>query len=365
MGAGSEVKDRMKAKMQMIIAVCMLCLVLVSCSSQKESLDSSDLAATTEEIVQTSKEEDTKEQLKEEKEYQAMLYIENDTYYEMTLKKGASVQTLSRNGYQFEGYYTDTDVAYVGADGEVLRGYYGVEQLKLYPKFLPLNYTITFFQNGREVGIPKLTCSYDKNLREVLPFGELLGEECIIGFQDRAGTVVIDADTEEFYLKDMQHLLDMEKREVDLEIKKTFTSFQDNRMDTYEVTDSGFFRQKLHIKGNAYDRFFMEEVDLQALKSLGYQSAKIELSCLIQEVSDGNQYIRVYAQKASSRNDEFLFESGKIEDMGQEEKLYTMEATVPIEKLENRELYVYYNAGGFGNDDWVSHGMTISVSFIK
>ena len=110
----------------------------------------------------------------------------------------------------------------------------------------------------------------------------------------------------------------------------------------------------------------MEEVDIQALKSLGYQSAKIELSCLIQEVDTGDQYIRVYAQKASSRNDEFLMESGKIEDMEQaEEKLYTMEAVIPIEKLESRELYVYYNAGGFGNDDWVSRGMTISVVFTK
>lgn len=356
----------MKVKMRMIISICLLCFV--SCSSQKETPVVTTTSITEEEsgikdggVIGTL--EDSGQ---EGKEYIATLYMDEETYYEITLKKGATVQTLNREGYQFQGYYTDTDVCYVGADGKVVREYYGVDLLRLYPKFLSLDFTITFFQNGREIGIPKLTCKYDKNLMEVLPFGELLGAECIVGFQDESKTVEIDSGQKEFYLKDIKHRLDMEQREVTLEIVKTFTSFQDNRMDTYEVSDSGFFRQKLHIKGNAYDRFIMEEVDIQALKNLGYQNVEIELSCLIQEVDTGDQYIRVYTKKASNRNDVFIMESGKITDMEQEEeKLYTMKATIPIEKLESNELYVYYNAGGFGNDDWVSRGMTISVLFTK
>lgn len=368
-----EEEDTMKEKMRMII-VCLLCflclLCLISCSSQKETP-----ITTTGLVTEGDEREEAENKVitgtletgeQEAKEYIATLYIDEEIYYEITLKKGSTVQTLNREGYQFEGYYTDTDVAYVGADGKVVREYYGVEQLKLYPKFLPLDFTITFFQNGRETGIPKLTCSYDKNLMEVLPFGELLGTECVIGFRDASETVAINSGEKECYLKDIRHLLDMEKRELSLEIVKTATSFQDNRMDTYEVSDSGFFRQKLHVKGTAYDYFFMEEVDIQALENLGYQNVEIELSCLIQEVDTGDQYIRVYTEKASSKKDAFLMESGRIEDMEQEEeKLYTMKATVPIEKLESRELYIYYDAGGFGNDDWVSRGMTISAVFIK
>lgn len=364
----------MKAKMRMIIsvgkimAVCLL--FLVSCSSQKET-SAVITAVTTEDGERTDTEDGIEtgtmqENQEEGKEYQAILHVDDEIYYEITLKKGRTIPTLNREGYQFEGYYTDTDVNYVEADGTVTRTYHGAERLDLYPRFLPLNYTITFFQNGRETGISKLTCGYDKNLMEVLPFGELLGEECVIGFQDESGTMRIDVSRETFYLKDIKHLLDTEKQEVRLEIRKTFTSFQDSRLDTYEVSDSGFFRQKLHAKGTAYDRFFLEEVEIKALESLGYQNAEIELSCLIQEVDTGDQYIRVYSQKTSDKKAEFIMESGKIEDMEQEEeKLYTMKATVPIEKLESRELYVYYNAGGFGKDDWVSRGMTISVVFTK
>lgn len=347
----------------MIIVLCLLCFV--SCSSQKKVP-----VLTTASITEIEEQTETKNEIeletKEEQEYTATLYVDEETFYNITLKKGSVIQTLNRAGYQFEGYYTDTDVAYVGADGEVIRTYYGVEELQLYPKFLPLEFTISFFQNGRETGIPKLTCSYDKNLIEVLPFGELLGAECITGFQDTSKTVIIDSGQKECYLKEIKHLLDMEKRELVLEIVKTAISFQDSRMDTYEVSDKGFFRQKLHVKGNAYDRFFMEEVDIQALQNLGYQNAEIELSCLIQEVDTGDQYIRVYTEKASSKKEEFIMESGKITDMEQEEeKLYTMKATIPIEKLASRELYIYYDAGGFGKDDWVSRGLTISVVFIK
>ncbi len=351
----------MKGKVRMIIVLCLLCLV--SCSSQKEVS-----VITTASVIEKEGQTESSAELEAagEEEYTAVLYLDDETYYEVILKKGSVIQVLNKEGYQFEGYYTDTDVAYVGADGKVIRTYYGVEPLQLYPKFLPLDFTISFFQGGRETGISKLVCSYDKNLMEVLPFGEILGSECVVGFQDASGAVVIDSGREECYLKEIKHLADMEKRELTLEIVKTAISFQDSRMDTYEVSDKGFFRQKLHVKGKAYDRFFMEEVDIQALKNLGYQSAEIELSCLIQEVDTGDQYIRVYAEEASDKKAECIMESGKITDMEQEEeKRYTMTASVPIEKLESRELYIYYNAGGFGKDDWVSRGLTISVVFVK
>lgn len=360
----------MKARMQMIMAVCMLCLV--SCSTQEEipavatasTVEDGEISKSdTEDLGITKPEQDVSG---EGKEYTAILHANDEIYYEISLKKGAMVQTLSREGYQFDGYATDTDVSYVRADGTVTREYYGVEQLELYPKFLPLDYTIIFFQNGKEIGIPKQSCSFDKNLMEVLPFGEVLGEECVVGFRDVEKTIVIDQSRETFYLKDIKKLLDMEKREVTLEIVKSFTTFQDSRLDTYEVSDSGFFRQKLHVKGNAYDRFFMEEVDIEALERVGYRNAEIEISCLIQEIETGDQYIRVYTEKASGKKDEFIMESGKIEDMEQEEeKLYMMKETIPIEKLESRELYIYYNAGGFGKDDWVSRGVTVSVRFLK
>lgn len=350
----------MKAKMRMIIAVCVLSLV--SCSFPKEIP-----------FLTTVTEENEKEETKETSDisevgeaYTAILHIDDEIYYEISLKKGEKIPILSREGYQFEGYVTDTDVSYIKADGTVSRTYRGAEQLELYPKFLPLGYTITFLYNGKEVGIPKQICNYDQNLIEYLPFGEALGEECIIGFQDKDKRLLIDKSQETFYLKDMEQVLDTEKREVALELIKTMASFQDSRLDTYEVSDGGFFQQKLHVKGNAYDRFFMEGVDIEALKQVGYQNAEVEISCLIQEVDAGEQYIRLYAQAEPEDKGDYIMESGKIEDMLQEEeKLYTMKAVVPIERLESRELYVYYNAGGFGKDNWISRGMTISVQFRK
>lgn len=354
----------MKGKMLLLLSVLTLCLI--SCSSQEEvpSATSTSTAESVEKMEVGNDAETTEEIPEEGKEYTAILHLDEDIYYETALKKGTTVPVPGKEGYEFDGYYTKAEVNYVAKDGRVTREYHGVDELHLYPKFLPLDYDIQFLYNGREISIPNQTCTYEMNLMEVLPFGELLGDECVIGFQDESGTMIIDTKKEEYSLKDLKNIIDYENREIKLNIIKTPILFRDDRMDTYEISDKGFFHQRLHAKGNAYDKFSLEEIDIQALQKLNYKYAEITISCLIQEVDSGDQYIRVYAEETTDRKTESIMESGKIEDGKEEEETtYTMNAVVPIEKLESGELYIYYNAGGFGSDDWVSRGLTITVTF--
>jgi len=363
-------ENTMKVKLFKLLTLFALCMLITACNKQNETPTPS--VSTTENRQEfaannTTETEITGDIQESGEEYTAILYMEQEVYYTITLKKGRVIQTLNKEGYEFAGYYTEDDVNYVTKDGKVIREYHGVEELNLYPKFIPLDYDIRFFSNGKEIGIAKRTCSYDMNMVCILPFGEVLGDECVIGFQDETGNIIIDTNTDEIYLKDLQNILDKESREIKLEVIKTLTKYQESRLDTYEISDSGFFKQKLNIEGKAYDLCSLKDkVDVQALKKLHYNQVEIELICQIQEEDTGDQYIRLYPKKTTNKRDDYIMDSGKIENMTKEEDTqYTMKEIVPIEKLESGEIYIYYNAGGIWENNWISRAMTISLTFQK
>ena len=343
----------------------LIMLIFAACSSEEQ--DVVPTPKITAEADRNDEQKDAETQkTDEEKEYTAALYAnkEDNVYSEIILKAGTVIQYPKKAGYIFNGYYTDTGVCYVNQDGMVTRSYYGVELLELYPDFIPVEYTIVFYNHGKETGIAKRICNYDMNLIEVLPFGELLGDECIIGFQTADKANDISWKDQEIYIKDLKNIT--EEETVNLEIITTPIIFFGERTVTYEISDSGYFKQKLHAKGDSFDWFSMENINVEALEQLGFREAELEIRCLIEEVDEGDQYIRIYTKQTSEKSDEYLWDSGKIEDGEKgKENIYTMKSNVPIEMLKTQELYIYYDAGGFGGDDWVSRGMDITIRFKK
>lgn len=277
------------------------------------------------------------------------------------------MSVLSKEGYQFEGYYTEGDDNYVAKDGMVIREYNGADMLKLYPKFSPMEYQVKFYNNGEEVRILNRGCSYEMNLMDIMPLGEVLGEQCIVGFRDDNRKLVISTGMEELYLRDLQNVLDKETGELKLNLITTPIRYEYERRDRYNVSDDGFFNQKLDEKEETYELCSLENiVDIPILEILGYQSVEIEVTCSILEKNSGDQYIRLYNMEVTDKKDKYIMESGKIEDGDKKEETeYTMKEIVPIEKLESQKIYIYYNAGGMGKDNWISNGMHITFTFLK
>ncbi len=368
----------MKGRIAGLLAVLLLCLV--SCSSKKEAATATsegtkEMTSVVESNGNNQENYGTKESMTPEttqniaesgNEYQAILCVDEKMNSEIMLKKGRMISVLSKDGYQFEGYYTAWDENYVAKDGMVIKEYNGTDVLKLYPKFSPLEYELRFYQNGEEVAILKRSCNYEMNLMDFLPIGGVLGEECIIGFQDDNRKLIIGGGMEELYLKDAQNILDSETRQLRLNLITTPIYYEYERLDSYRINDSGFFEQELDEKGFNYELCSLEKIDMAALKSFGYQNVEIAVTCWIREEHSGNQHIRIYANETNNKKEEYLMDSGTIENIekGEEEK-FTMKAVVPIEKLESQKIYIYYNASGMGKDDWISPKMQIAFTFIK
>lgn len=291
-------------------------------------------------------------------------------YMELTLKKGSRIDVLQKRGYTFEGYETKDGVQYVDSNGTVVKEYIGNNTLLLKAAFLPAEFTVRFFLDGRQTkDLNSVIYSFDKPLDpSSIHLGKELNGTCIIGYKDKAGNLVVKANTKSINIKDLGASVDYEANTVDLHAVTTDVALSHVRANTYQVSDKGFLKQSLDSKGTKYDFVVVDEcVDIDALKVLGYANATISIECDIKAES-GKQQIKIlrdWPETEKEVKDVTLFDSKKV-DYTNTNTSYTGSVTVPIDEI-GESIYIVYTAHGLPikSNGWKSDGMEVKVSFSK
>ncbi|NBI68199.1 hypothetical protein D1646_15600 [Pseudoflavonifractor sp. 60] len=139
-------------------------------------------------------------------------------YMELTLKKGSRIDVLQKRGYTFEGYETKDGVQYVDSNGTIVKEYIGNNTLLLKAAFLPAEFTVRFFLDGQQTkDLNSVIYSFDKPLDpSSIHLGKELNGVCIIGYKDKAGNLVVKANTKSINIKDLGASVDYEANTVDL-----------------------------------------------------------------------------------------------------------------------------------------------------
>lgn len=292
-------------------------------------------------------------------------------YMELHLQKGDTIDVLQKSGYDLVGYENSSGVKYVDADGLVLKEYVGNNILLLKASFSAQDFTVRFFRdNSRATDLNQIICAFDKPISAAdLHVGNVIGDDCIIGFTDMNGNDMISASQKKIYIEDLGSCVNYSTCTVDLYVKTTCISFHKERLNTYEVTTDGFLKQSLNSSGKQYDTVSIADyTDLSALKALGYKNVSIQIETEIR-AAHGKQYIRIlnaWPEDKKALDDVTIFDSGKLDLANKEGELtsYKSSATIPIEQISD-ELFVVYNAEGigFGNKDWKSECLSITITF--
>lgn len=292
-------------------------------------------------------------------------------YMELHLQKGETIDVLQKSGYDLVGYENSSGVKYVDADGLVLKEYVGNNILLLKASFSAQDFTVRFFRdNSRATDLNQIICAFDKPISTSdLHVGNVIGDDCIIGFTDLDGKDVVSASQKKIYIEDLGSCVNYSTCTVDLYVKTTCISFHKERLDTYEVTTDGFLNQSLNSSGKQYDTVSVADyTNLSALKALGYKNVFIQIETEIR-ATNGKQYIRIlnaWPEDKKALDDVTIFDSGKLDLANKEGELtsYKSSATIPIEQISD-ELFIVYNAEGigFGNKDWKSECLSITITF--
>lgn len=292
-------------------------------------------------------------------------------YMELNLKKGETINVFQKSGYDLVGYENSSGVKYVDADGLVLKEYVGNNILLLKASFSAQDFTIRFFRDtNRATDLNQIICAFDKPISAAdLHVGNVLGDDCIIGFTDMNGNDVVSASQKKVYIEDLRPCVNYTTRTVDLHVKTTRISFHKERLDTYEVTTDGFLNQSLNNSGQQCDSVSIADyTDLPALKALGYKNISIQIETEIR-ATNGKQYILIlnaWPEDKKALDDVTIFESGKIELANKDGELlsYGNSFTIPIDQISN-EIYIVYNAEGlpFANNNWKSECLSITITF--
>lgn len=302
----------------------------------------------------------------------AVLYTgQKGNYMELHLKKGETIDVLQKSGYDLVGYENSSGVKYVDADGKVLKEYVGNNILLLKASFSAQDFTIRFFrENNRATDLNQIICAFDKPISAAdLHVGNVIGDDCIIGFTDKSGNDVVSASKKKVYIEDLGACVNYSECTVDLYIKTTCISFHKERLDTYEVTTDGFLNQSLNTAGKQYDTISIADyTDLSALKALGYENVTIQIETEIR-ATNGKQLIRIlnaWPEEKKELDDVTIFDSGKIDLANTDGKsmTYTNTVTIPIEQISD-DIFIAYNSEGmgFGNKDWKSECVSITITF--
>lgn len=378
-----------------IFAVSALILLsLVGCKSRDTSstTSASVLSPKVEETVQPAVDWETnlKNKIKTatlESDTNAIVCMDQsgDSYRQFHLVKGSTVEILERQGYRFDGYKSGDGVTYVDENGEVIKECAEKDLLYLKAEFEPEEFTINFFQNGRtETDKATLTCLYTDDILPELRLGRTIknseGDElCVVGYADENGNIVIDGNDISVKIEDLVGCVNYTDKTVNLYDIITPISWKQVRLNAYDVSDKGILNQTLNSSGIAKDVFDIgENIDVVALKSVGYTYAEITLECEISAMG-GTQYIQVlnaWPDDKKEIENHLLLDSGKIEiktESGESETYTEQPTKVSIDNFIDEDgntiecIYVGYNAGGLpiAKKNWTSGSMSIEIKFLK
>lgn len=290
-------------------------------------------------------------------------------------------------GYDFKGCYDELGEQCIDSTGKVCAEL--LPDNVLYARYDPKDYTLSFTYNGEnatQYGIPNITAPYDTNLRDLLPLDKIIGDAHLIYAvyynETRLADLISDGQVllNEATFQNSDIFTGDSKITLDL---RTTPVHAQARHDAQEVCirdDLNQFEQRFKDE-YICDSLSLASVDFPLLKTLGYNTASIEITCQVKEKDDGNQEIYVYhtayennendgkkekKQKEKAMKDFLLAKESHDCDKKDVTETVTLTIDVPLSKLEASDgIYVYYGASGFGEDDWYRVSTDIKITFQK
>ena len=322
---------------------------------------------------------------------------DSSEYRDVSLKKGDTIDIPTRSGYTFRGYWDDINgkessdsIQYIDETGTMIRDYSGIEQLVLYARYTADEYDVVLYKDGKPLsGTNKIGCNYDKNFLKDLPLGREFRKNLkndhensyvITGFADAEGTSVIVPNSSKLTVQMLEKyvgVVDHENKTATLNVLTEDTHYfkQLTSLDD-KIGNKGLLKQSLHQTQDAqestYYVFDMSgNTDAEALKKLGYQTAKIKMTVQL-DMGKGRPRICVTAKpvnkEGEAKGNNALFDTlvskkdVKGEDGG--DTMYEASFEKPIDSMTNK-LYVYCNSEWPIEQEWTVKLVSMEVQFVK
>lgn len=307
----------------------------------------------------------------------------SEEYRDISLNVGESINVPRRQGYTFHGYHDARQgegVQYIDETGKLVKEYHGTKKpLVLWPYYTANKYRITICENGSPLTeCSELVCPYDENICDDLPWGKEIVKDrkidddesyVITGFLVDDYKLTLEDKGRKLLFNKLEMYADHGKETLELDvITSDITYLWNERLSSRRITNKGFLEQKVNENKKPYDYFSIaEDVDLEALKELGYKDVEITLTITVGQ-GKGTPTVSVTTKKASKAKDveeNAIIETGKIKTEDLDKTGQFVESyTIPVKRIKD-SFFVYYNSDNWGNGTWSCDAISLEFEFVK